>query len=92
MDEVSRPPHGWAEIPEGATPTAEPDPNWVALPPGVPCATKGPWGAACPEPAVVSWQDEAKCTRHSHGHWVEGGQVMHWVMRYAAHAAQSMMS
>jgi hypothetical protein len=77
-----RPPHGWAEIPEGGTPTAEPDPNWVPLPPGQPCMTKAPWGAVCGKPAIVAWQGEAKCARHSHGHWVEDGHAMHWVMRY----------
>ena len=81
---VSRPDPGWSELPEGCKAVAEPDPNWVALPPGVPCATKGPWGSACTEPAVVAWRDEAKCARHSYGHWAENGHAMHWVMRYVA--------
>lgn len=78
---VSRPDPG--PVPESCEAVAEPDLLWVALPPGSPCRTKGPWGAHCPHSAIAAFRHgDACCGKHSHGHWVEDGQVMHWVWRH----------
>jgi hypothetical protein len=78
----------WGVVPAGYELTAVPDPGWVVDEHPRPCRRahgRGTFACGRPSAAVVyrgqSRQPWGYCGSHMYGRWIEGGQVMHWILR-----------
>jgi hypothetical protein len=78
----------WEEVPAGHELAAVPDPDWVVDEHPRPCRRAAGRGTmACGKAsAAVLFRGESRqpwgyCPGHMYGRWVEGGQVMRWVLR-----------
>lgn len=81
----------WGMVPEGHELTAVPDPDWEVDEVGRPC--RRAFGRGTPACGKLSaavlrrgerGQPWGYCPAHMYGRWIEGGQVMCWVLRPAA--------
>lgn len=77
------------EVPDGFELVAEPDPDW-RLVTGKRCRSgAGYHHSACGQPSVAELNRStiarprwfAYCGKHLYGRWIEGGQIMHWILR-----------